>query len=367
MKRLFIATFGGRFCLGGLMLIVAFATAGAEDVYEVLRGDVDGFATVTPGKVIKFPRDHVSHEAYKLEWWYLTANLVDEKGNPYGIHWTLFRQALAPPPDAGGWASNQVWMAHAALSTPGGHVYEQHFARGGIGQAGVAVNEAGQFEAWLDNWRLAGTSGEPLPGTLTFDVAGHHVTLNLNASTPWVLQGLAGYSQKSAAGQASYYYSQPHIEVTGTIEHEGQPTVLSGRGWLDREWSSQPLAADQPGWDWISLHLDNGYALMAFRLRQDSGSAWVRGSYVNPQGVSVSLDNTQVLLEPIEDVVVPTATGERTLPLAWRVALPEQNLSWTVSALSPDNWLDTAFPYWEGPVEVSGSTGGVGYLELTGY
>ena len=27
---------------------------------------------------------------------------------------------------------------------------------------------------------------------------------------------------------------------------------------MDREWSSQPLAPDQTGWDWFSLHLTSG-------------------------------------------------------------------------------------------------------------
>ena len=42
---------------------------------------------------------------------------------------------------------------------------------------------------------------------------------------------------------------------------------MTGTGWLDREWSSQPLAPDQAGWDWFSLHLDDGARLMAYRLR----------------------------------------------------------------------------------------------------
>ena len=35
----------------------------------------EGFAVPQPGEVFSFPRDHGSHPAFKLEWWYLTGHL----------------------------------------------------------------------------------------------------------------------------------------------------------------------------------------------------------------------------------------------------------------------------------------------------
>jgi predicted secreted hydrolase len=49
------------------------------------------------------------------------------------------------------------------------------------------------------------------------------------------------------------------------------------------------------------------------------------------------------------------------------VTLPDQGLDATVTALNPDAWMAVSIPYWEGPVTVSGSHGGRGYLEMTGY
>lgn len=355
-----------------LLVSLACATALAEDdAYQLLRGDPQGYAKVTVGKPLIFPADHLPHPDYRIEWWYLTANLTDSNGAHYGVHWTLFRQSMSPAPDAGGWASNQVWMGHAALSTPDGHVYQQRFARGGIGQAGVDVNAQGQFDAWLDGSSLTGTSTSlsPLPGQLVFTVKGYRVTLNMTADTPWVLQGKQGYSQKSNLGQASYYYSQPHISISGQIsETAGQPIKLNGQGWLDREWSSQPLAPNQPGWDWLSVHLDDGHALMVYRLRQSDGNDWVSGSWIAPDGSATTLTKEEIIFEPISTTVLTTAGNiQRQLPLHWRVSLPAKNLSWTVTPLSKDHWLDTAFPYWEGPVMLTGASKGQGFLELTGY
>jgi predicted secreted hydrolase len=41
--------------------------------------------------------------------------------------------------------------------------------------------------------------------------------IDLSPIAPFVPQGDAGYSVKSQDGQASYYYSQPFYEVTGTL------------------------------------------------------------------------------------------------------------------------------------------------------
>src|SRR5882724_9807211 len=55
-----------------------------------------GFAPVVPGKRFAFPADHGAHPDYRIEWWYVTANLMDSTGAAYGAQWTLFRQAMTP-------------------------------------------------------------------------------------------------------------------------------------------------------------------------------------------------------------------------------------------------------------------------------
>lgn len=343
-------------------------TAVAESPYEVLRSTGEGYAEVMPERAINFPQDHQPHPDYRIEWWYLTANLTDDRGQPWGVHWTLFRQSLAPGGPVEGWSSRQVWMAHAALSTPDGHVYEERFARGGIGQTGVDIDENDRFNAWMDDWQLTGTGPEPIPGTLRFTLGDRTLTLELNADTPWVLQGENGYAQKSDQGQASHYYSQPHIRTTGTLTAPNRTVNLSGKAWLDREWSSQPLAPDQPGWDWFSIHLDDGHALMVYQLRHNEGAPWLSGTWTTPDGNARPLTADKINLwveERTEVAIGPDST--RSLPLTWTLAIPSLEQRWEIRALHPDHWLDTAFPYWEGPIEVTGTTPGVGYLELTGY
>src|SRR5436305_9506827 len=49
--------------------------------FSGLGADAGGFAQVVPGKQLVFPADHGAHPDYRIEWWYLTANLKDAQGN----------------------------------------------------------------------------------------------------------------------------------------------------------------------------------------------------------------------------------------------------------------------------------------------
>ena len=99
---------------------------------------------MVPGKALVFPEDFGAHPDFRIEWWYLTANLKDASGNSYGAQWTLFRQAMEPGPEREGWSNQQVWMGHAAVTSAAEHLFAETLARGGIGQAGVTAHHFGR-------------------------------------------------------------------------------------------------------------------------------------------------------------------------------------------------------------------------------
>lgn len=315
----------------------------------------DGFAIPVPNTVLQFPRDHGAHPDYRIEWWYVTANLQGQDGTQYGLQWTLFRSALAPY-EALGWQSPQLWMGHAAVTTPSAHYVAERLARGGIGQAGVTT---APFEAWIDDWAMAG----PDLNTLRLVAAGADFSYDMamTAQGPLVLHGQAGYSVKSASGQASYYYSQPFYDITGTLRLPSGDVAVTGKAWLDREWSSQPLAPDQTGWDWFSLSFDSGAKLMGFVLR--GGSDYTSATWIEPDGQATPLADGAFSAKALATHRV----AGRDVPIKWRVQLPSKDLDVTVSAMNKNAWMATSVPYWEGPVSVQGSHQGVGYLEMTGY
>ena len=349
----------------------------AQDVFQVLRDNDVGYAEVKRGVPLIFPQDHFPHPDYRIEWWYMTANLKDQQGQDWGLQWTLFRQSLSPDANLEGWDSDQIWMAHAAVTTPDKHFFAQRFSRGGIDQAGVnQLTGSNGFDAWIDDWRWQSASDTLFPSTLEFNVGEHKVSLELNSKDDWVLNGDAGFSQKSAQGQASYYYSQPNISVKGTVKIEDKTVPLSGNAWLDREWSSQALAQNQKGWDWFSLHLDDGNKLMVYQLRHDTGDNWISGSWISAEGEVTPLGKGDIELNSSSESQI-TSNNNRsiTLPLDWTISvstskLPALTRSLSIKPLYNEQWLSTSFPYWEGVVLVSDDKGqsvGKGYMELTGY
>ncbi|WP_108837202.1 lipocalin-like domain-containing protein [Tateyamaria sp. Alg231-49] len=315
------------------------------------------FSSPSPNPAFAFPADHGPHPDYRIEWWYLTATLEAADGTAYGLQWTLFRSALAPGEDEG-WASPQIWFAHAAVTTPNAHLASERFARGGIGQAGV---QASPFRAWIDEWALEGPDFDSL--SLSAHTPDFAYDMTLEAQGPLVFHGDAGFSVKSSEGQASYYYSQPFYDISGTLTlPEGQVTV-SGQAWLDREWSSQPLSDTQSGWDWFSLSFDQGAKLMGFQLRQTDGSTFSSATWIEADGTTTAYADGAFTARLLETSNV----ADRDIPTRWQVALPDRHVDVTVSAMNPDAWMGLSIPYWEGPVGITGSHTGRGYLEMTGY
>lgn len=336
-----------------LLLALLPATAHPQG-FAGLGAEAEGFALPDPDTVLTFPQDHGAHPEFRIEWWYITANLRATDGTPYGLQWTLFRSALTPDE----FEDSQLWMAHAAVTTEDAHHVTERLARGGTGQAGVTPDP---FEAFLDEWTLSGD----LSGTSTLTAQGPDFgyDMTLTAQGPIVLQGEEGYSVKSPEGQASHYYSMPFLAIEGTLHLPEGDVPVTGTAWLDREWSSQPLADRQTGWDWFSLSFDTGEKLMGFRLNAAEGDPFTSATWIAPDGTSTPYGPGHLSADPQGT----TPVADRDIPTEWRVTLPAQNLDVTIDALNPTAWMDTTVPYWEGPVTVTGSHQGVGYLEMTGY
>src|SRR5882724_6863599 len=352
-----------RGLIGGALLLGLGGNALAQG-FAGLGESANGFAPVVPRRVFAFPPDHGPHPEFRIEWWYVTANLVDTSGTAYGAQWTLFRQAIASGKPQEGWANQQIWMGHAAVTRADTHRYAQTFARGGVGQAGA---EAKPFRAWIDAWEMRGLDGlndiNIAPLELSASSENFSYALRLDADRPLVLQGDAGYSRKSLREQASYYYSQPHYRVKGSITIDDKPTDVTGQAWLDREWSSQPLASDQSGWDWLSLHFSSGDKLMLYRMRQTDGNHYGSGKWITHDGKAELLASAGIVFTP----QALTEIAGRKIPTAWRIAIPRRSLAITCVPLNAKSWMGTNFPYWEGPISFTGSHAGLGYLEMTGY
>jgi predicted secreted hydrolase len=353
-----------RAVASGLGLLALSRKGALAQGFAGLGSSGGEFASVTPGKIFAFPADHGPHPDFRIEWWYVTANLRDAAGVAYGAQWTLFRQAMSAGAQQQGWANQQIWMGHAAVTRADLHRYSEAFARGGVGQAGV---ETGPYRAWIDSWQMRGldslVDATLAPLELTATGTDFSYALRLDTGRPLVLQGNAGYSRKSERGQASYYFSQPYFKATGSITIDDKPIEVSGQAWMDREWSSQPLAPDQTGWDWFSLHLNESEKLMLYRMRQNDSQDYLSANWIEPDGRSIEIASGDIKMIPTAWIEI----GKSRVPVNWNVEIPARGLKIACVPLNPRSWMATSFPYWEGPIGFSGSHAGVGYLEMTGY
>lgn len=326
------------------------------------------YPVVRPGVALSFPKDHGAHPAFRTEWWYATGWLKTEDGKPLGFQVTFFR--TRPPVDNGNpsaFAASQVLFAHAALSDPevGRLLHGERSARAGFGIASAAE---GDTDVKLRDWSFQRSADDRFSTkVVTSDFA---LDLAFTPTQPVFPQGDGGYSRKGAKPEdASHYYSMPHLGVSGTVTRDGTTVLVTGEAWLDREWSSNYLSADAVGWDWTGLNLDDGSALMAFRIRgRDEKTIWAGGSFRRPDGSITVLAPGDVSFNVVNTWPSPRTGAVYPIEQGLSITLPEGGRHFRLAPLFPDQELDgraSGLPvYWEGAVTTEG---GRGYLELTGY
>ena len=395
----------------------------------------DAFTPVKRGYTVAIPRDHMSHPDFQLEWWYLTFVLSAEDGQEFGLQYTLFRfnTELNAPPSvkvnaensaevnannhiAKNWTNGQQWMGHASLHTAEQHYFEERFASGGVGNA--YVNQQ-PFTTVIDDWAWKAAQAEVQTGAeskamfpsvlkVAFGQSSTHhpvringkipttaadslselndapsvsavkVSLNLDTYGPFIKQGDNGYSKKTQDERLrSYYYSQPFINAKGTLNIEGNSVRVTGKGWFDHEWTSHLANSEAMGWDWFSLHLDDGSKLMAFRMHamnenmknstSKHSEIFTTASYIAKNGTKETIEQANVSITPTAYETINEGESPRSVPTAWRIQIPEKDIDLFIRPFKENQWNNSLFPYYEGRVEIKGSHSGSGFMELTGY
>ena len=339
-------------------------------------------AQALPARALSFPRDHGSHPELRTEWWYITGH-AQAQGQPWGFQLTFFRSRVdATQGLQSAFAAKQLLFAHAAITDVKGQRlrHDQRIARAGFGVA--QASEADTYVRLLD-WTLERSDtarGKPdfMTSRYTTRITGGELGLELqfDSTQPVLLQGQQGLSRKGPdATQASYYYSQPQLLVSGHLTAGGRRMAVepgTGRAWMDHEWSEALMHPEAQGWDWIGMNLADGSALTAFRLRRADGSAlWAGGSFRAAGQPHPQVFGPQAVeFTPLRSWASPHS-GAR-YPVQWRVSTPAGRFE--VRALLDDQELDsrgsTGAIYWEGLCDLldgTGKTVGRGYLEMTGY
>jgi predicted secreted hydrolase len=333
-----------------------------------------------PPARLQFPRDAGSHNDFAIEWWYVTGYANSSGRTPaLGFQLTFFRSRVESTQSMQSrMAARHLVFAHAAVTDVQGKKlwHDQRIARwsgepAGSNPADAASVSTHDTAVQLGNWSLQ-RSGADLRASIT--ATDFAMGLRFEATQPLLLQGQNGLSRKGPdAQQASYYYSLPHLQVTGNVLLNGRRYTLEtgSSAWLDHEWSQQVLHPEAVGWDWIGINLLDGSALTAFVLRRQDGSAmWDGGSFRSDGGALRSFSRGEIVFEPLRRWRSPHSKAH--YPVEWRVHTPAG--LYTVKAMLDDQELDsrgsTGAIYWEGLSEVRDANNrlvGRGYLEMTGY
>ena len=328
------------------------------------------------GVPINLPRDFGSHPEFRTEWWYATGWLdVPGVADPFGFQLTFFRSRTDVPADhPSAFAASQIVFAHAALTDPvaGRLRHDQRISRAGFGIAEASTLDT---DVRLRGWTLrreGPVGSHRYEARIDAGGQGFHFDFRLAATQAVLLQGDAGTSRKGPdPAQSSHYLSEPQLAVTGTLTLDGKASAVTGRAWMDHEWSESLLHPDAMGWDWTGINLDDGGALTAFRLRRKDGSAlWAGGSLRSRDGTLRIFGPDEVRFEPLRVWTSP-ATQAR-YPVQWRIATPTGSfeLRARLDAQELDSRASTGTVYWEGLSDLFDAQGrhvGRGYLELTGY
>ena len=315
-----------------------------------------------------FPRDHGAHPQRRTEWWYITGQ-AQAGDRIFGFQVTFFRSRVdATQSMRSKFAAKQILFAHAAVTDVQGAKlwHDDRIARAGMDIALAAEDDA---RLRLRDWSLV-REGDAWHALVP--AAGFALDLRCAATQPALLQGRQGLSRKGPReDQASYYYSLPQLAVAGRLSLQGRDFQVSGKAWMDHEWSDEYLAAEAVGWDWIGMNLDDGSALMGFRIRRKDGSTlWDGGAFRSAKGELYVASPGETEFRPQRRWT--SALSGASYPVEWTVRTPAD--IYTVRAVIDNQELDsrnsTGAIYWEGLADLIDSQGrrvGRGYLEMTGY
>ena len=323
--------------------------------------------TQPPLAPVAFPQDEAPHHDL-TEWWYYTGHLSGKdaqgRAHTYGFELTFFQTLRGQLPP--------YYAAHFGISdiTAGQFHYDERAALESPSVIPAPGSTAG-FNLALGGWTARGLNGHD---QLSASMADYSIQLALTDELPHaILHNENGIISYGAAG-FSYYYSRPLMSVTGTLTDHGAPIQVTGQAWMDHQWGNFVSLAGS-GWDWYSIQLANHTEYMLYVIRDTQKRPIATfGTAIAADGSASDIPPQQIETQATGSWTSPVTGG--VYPSGWKITLPTQNLTLTLTPLLRDQELVTArstgVAYWEGAVAISGALSGKpisgeGYVELTGY
>ncbi|WP_213955828.1 lipocalin family protein [Variovorax sp. dw_954] len=302
---------------------------------------------------LNLPADDAPH-ASGMEWWYYNGILDAKTGNRYAFHVAVFV--------ANGLVKHTVM--HVALTDlQTGRRFSGQSRTGGL----PSKSTASGFDFRQDGWQVAADGSAHV---VQAEFEGVSLALKLNDAGPVVAHKAAdsatpGLLDFGKSG-ISYYYSRPRMAAQGEIQVAGRQIPVSGDVWFDHQWGDFDVLSF--GWNWFALHLADGSDVMLYDLFDSDGHKVLTSGTVSTAAKgAVPLKAGEIELTPIGRWTSPDT--KINYVVEWKVKLPSgtYDIKPFVENSEFDAHQTTANIYWEGPVKVTGSFEGQGFMELSGY
>jgi predicted secreted hydrolase len=349
------------------MLVSSLPLMGASASHS--RTSAREYYEIAPDNTPALPGAFYYEKPYKIQWWYFTGHLFDDKGREFGYELTFFVFGIQRRHYLSRFGVNNIYVTHFAISDIE-HDKFYFTDMSDTGAFGLAGARDDRLAVWAGETSL---NGSPQMMHIRASDSSNKLDLMLSPEKPLVLNGDRGYSRKSATSpyQASFYFSYTRLKTTGTLTVGNRTINVSGESWFDREILSRDLGEGQQGWDWFSIQLDDRREIMLYLLRNKDGSAdpFSSGTLVYDNGSCRHLQKNDFSIVVLRHYS-SKKTGAR-YPSEWEIRIPSEKVSLKIIPLIEDQECVANFTtgnrYWEGTCRVEGTARGRAYVELTGY
>jgi len=372
----------------------------------------NGYAGMKSIGELEFPRDYGSHNDFQFGWYFFVGNFKDENNNNVDILVNFLRRALYPPPVANRLGlsqdENQVIEMQLGLSLADKNLHVQGTSPVISGKTGLLKFKAVPFLMQMGNNKAEGLSKDklfPMKINVYDPEKDLKVSLILEATKPLFLEGDQG-KMPSMYNLGTWYYSVPAISATGTVTYQGDERKISGKMWMDNQWTAGVMPAGYPdnyyiralanilnglkgtiiepwGWDWLEVQLDDNTEITLSAMHsvhtkdlKNTGDNPPPDAQRDVTGKIIKTDGTTENVSgklTIKKWLRSKASGA-WYPNGWQVEIPDKNIKFTMTPTVDRQLFQTnnSSEFREGGVIVSGTKdgqaiGGVGFGEGTGY
>ncbi len=309
-------------------------------------------------KPLIFPKDESSHDAV-IEWWYFNGHLKTSKKEKYAFMYCFFK---ADPkrvelPFFKKLPVQDIYFAHSFISDlknktfkPSVNLYRS-IDKKSFNKKDIFIKAGNDF---------------------VFENIGRNKYRFKTAELDLILQSQKAPLLVNGSGwidlkiKDTYYYSLSNLGAKGKIKINNKKSAVSGKVWLDRQWSNGGYYQEDK-WTWFSIQLNNNLEILCFEYGDKIKTKLATICFSDGRQFSTS----KIIFKPLNEKWESPET-KAVYKLSWQIEIPEVGIKIkTVPENLNQEIVFGAINYWEGSLNVEAEIKGkkikgMGFMELVG-